>query len=103
MPETQRPRPKPRGTDEEKGRGRCGTMEEHRRLIRLDPEYRWLVAAHPSLRYGRILSRDPALSDQTLKAIAPKLVEEGFDLCTFVVTPQTAGRDRPAKLCEIVR
>ena len=41
MAERQRPRPKPRGDDEGKGRGRCGTMEEHRRLIRLDPEYRW--------------------------------------------------------------
>ena len=23
-------------------------------IIALDPEYRWLAAAHPSLRYGRI-------------------------------------------------
>ena len=72
-------------------------------IIAFDPEYRWLVAAHPSLRYGRILSRDPSLSDEALKSIAPTLVEEGFDLCTFVLTPQTAGRDRPAKLCEVVR
>jgi lipocalin len=72
-------------------------------IIAFDPEYRWLVAAHPSLRYGRILAREPSLSDEVLKAIAPKLIEEGFDLCTFVLTPQTAGRDRPAKLCEIVR
>ena len=72
-------------------------------IIAFDPQYRWLVAAHPSLRYGRILAREPSLSDEVLKAIAPKLIEEGFDLCTFVLTPQTAGRDRTAKLCEIVR
>ena len=31
-------------TDEQKRqRHRCGTMEEHRRLLRLDPEYRWRV------------------------------------------------------------
>ncbi len=41
MPDLQRPRPKPGGNDGETGRGRCGTMEEHRRLVRLDPEYRW--------------------------------------------------------------
>jgi apolipoprotein D and lipocalin family protein len=72
-------------------------------IIAFDPEYRWLATAHPSLRYGRILSREPSLSDEALKRIAATLVEEGFDLCTFVSTPQTGGRDRPAKLCEILR
>ena len=41
MPEIRRPRPAPRGNEEDRGCGRCGTMEEHRRLVRLDPEYRW--------------------------------------------------------------
>ena len=72
-------------------------------IIAFDPEYRWLASAHPSLRYGRILSREPALSDEALKRIAAALVEEGFNLCTFVSTPQTGGRDRPAKLCDILR
>jgi apolipoprotein D and lipocalin family protein len=72
-------------------------------IIAFDPEYRWLATAHPSLRYGRILSREPSLSDEVLKRIAATLVEEGFNLCTFVSTPQTGGRDRPAKLCEILR
>jgi lipocalin len=72
-------------------------------IIAFDPEYRWLAAAHPSLRYGRILSREPSLSDEALKTIAPKLIEEGFDLCTFVFTPQSGGRDRAMKLCEIVQ
>ena len=39
-------------------------------IIAFDPEYRWLAAAHPSLRYGRILSREPSLSDEVLKRIA---------------------------------
>jgi apolipoprotein D and lipocalin family protein len=72
-------------------------------IIALDPEYRWLVSAHPSLRYGRILSRERSLSDEALKRIAATLVEESFDLCTFVFTPQTGGRERPAKLCDVVR
>ena len=71
-------------------------------IIALDPGYRWLASAHPSLRYGRILAREPSLSNEALKSIAPTLVEEGFDLCAFVLTPQTGGRDRPAKLCEIL-
>jgi apolipoprotein D and lipocalin family protein len=72
-------------------------------IIAFDPEYRWLATAHPSLRYGRILSREPSLSDEALKRIAATLAEEGFNLCTFVSTPQTGGRDRPAKLCDILR
>lgn len=40
MAEVQRQR-RPRKKDDQKRRDRCGTMEWHRRLIRLDPEYRW--------------------------------------------------------------
>jgi apolipoprotein D and lipocalin family protein len=72
-------------------------------IIAFDPGYRWLASAHPSLRYGRILSREPSLSNEALKSIAATLGEEGFDLCAFVLTPQTGGRDRPAKLCEVLR
>jgi len=71
-------------------------------IVAFDPGYRWLATAHPSLRYGRILSREPALSDEALKSIAATLADEGFDLCTFVLTPQTGGRDRPSKLCEVL-
>ena len=72
-------------------------------VIALDPEYRWLAIGHPSLRYGRILSREPALSDTALKSIAGTLVAEGFDPCAFVFTPQTGGRTRAARLCDEVR
>jgi apolipoprotein D and lipocalin family protein len=72
-------------------------------IIAFDPGYRWVATAHPSLRYGRILAREPSLPDAVLKSIAATLADEGFDLCTFVVTPQTGGRDRPAKLCEVLR
>ncbi len=72
-------------------------------VIAVEPNYRWVATAHPSLRYGRILSREPALSDEALKTVAATLKQEGFDLCAFVFTPQTAGRERTAKLCEIVR
>ena len=72
-------------------------------IIALEPEYRWLATGHPSLRYGRILAREPTLSDDALKTIAATLALEGFDLCAFVLTPQTGGRERSMKLCEVVR
>lgn len=72
-------------------------------IVAFDPAYRWVASAHPSLRYGRVLSRDPFLSQQALRTIATALGDEGFDLCTFVLTPQTGGQDRSVKLCEILR
>jgi apolipoprotein D and lipocalin family protein len=72
-------------------------------IVALDPEYRWLATGHPSLRYGRILAREPSLSDTALKSIADALVAEGFDPCAFVFTPQTGGRTAAARLCDEVR
>jgi apolipoprotein D and lipocalin family protein len=72
-------------------------------IIALGPEYRWLAAGHPSLRYGRILSREPSLPDAALKSIVGALVAEGFDPCAFVFTPQTGGRAQAARLCDEIR
>ena len=72
-------------------------------IIAIGPEYRWLATGHPSLRYGRILSREPLLSDTALKSIVGALLAEGFDPCAFVFTPQTGGRTQAARLCDEVR
>jgi apolipoprotein D and lipocalin family protein len=69
-------------------------------VIALGPEYRWLTTGHPSLRYGRILSREPTLPDAALKSITTTLLSEGFDPCAFVFTPQSGGRTRAARLCD---
>lgn len=69
-------------------------------IIAHEPDYRWVTVGHPSLRYGRILSRAPALSDDALKAAAASLAGEGFDLCAFVFTPQTGGRSDAGRLCD---
>jgi apolipoprotein D and lipocalin family protein len=72
-------------------------------VIAVGPEYRWIVVGHPSLRYGRILSREPSLADSDLKAAAAALTEQQFDLCKFVTAPQTNGREQPVRLCDIVK
>ena len=40
---------------------------------------------------------------QALKTVAGILAQEGFDLCAFVLTPQTGGREQGAKLCGVRR
>jgi len=72
-------------------------------VIAVGPEYRWLVVGHPSLRYGRILSHEPSLSDSDLKSATEALTDQQFDLCKFVTTPQSTGRVQPARLCDIVK
>ncbi len=47
-------------------------------IVAFDPAYRWVASAHPSLRYGRILSRDPSLSQETLRTIATALGRRGL-------------------------
>lgn len=71
-------------------------------VIALSPDYRWLATGHPSLRFGRILSREPALPDAALQSISATLVKEGFDPCAFVFTPQAGGRSRATRLCDEV-
>lgn len=71
-------------------------------IIALGPDYQWLVTGHPSLRFGRIIAREPALNDAALHAIVAALVKEGFDPCGFVFTPQSSGRTRTARLCDAV-
>lgn len=69
-------------------------------IIAFEPSYRWVAVGHPSLRYGRILSREPALSEASLKSASAALAQEGFDLCAFVFTPQAGGRNVAGRLCD---
>ncbi|MGH8712424.1 MAG: lipocalin family protein [Casimicrobiaceae bacterium] len=72
-------------------------------LVARGPDNRWLTVGHPSLRYARILAREPALSDADLASAATAMAEAQFDLCAVVLTVQTAGRQQPARLCDLVR
>jgi len=72
-------------------------------VIAVGPDYRWVALGHPSLRYGRIIAREPALSDDSLKGAAAALGGQQFDLCKFVTTSQTRGRVQPVRVCDIVK
>ena len=72
-------------------------------VLALGPDYRWIVVGHPSLRYGRILSREPRLSDDALKSAAAALAAQQFDTCAFVTTLQTGGLERAARVCDLTR
>ena len=67
------------------------------------PDYRWIVVGHPSLQYGRILSREPALSDDALRSAAAALAAQQFDTCAFVTTLQAGGLERAARVCDLTR
>ena len=72
-------------------------------VIAAGPDYRWLVIGDSTLRYGRVLARDPALDEKTLRAVDGVLAAEGYDRCAFVLKPQAGGRGETGRLCDEVR
>jgi apolipoprotein D and lipocalin family protein len=71
-------------------------------VVAAGPEYRWLAIGDPSLRYGRVIAREPTLDPESLRAVATALANEGYDRCAFVLKPQAGGRERSARLCDEV-
>ncbi|MBI5071102.1 MAG: lipocalin family protein [Deltaproteobacteria bacterium] len=49
-------------------------------IIDLDPEYHWAVVGHPGRDYLWILSRTPALSDETWAELLERLTAQGFEV-----------------------
>jgi apolipoprotein D and lipocalin family protein len=72
-------------------------------VIAAGPGNRWLVIADPSLRYGRVIAREPMLDPESLRAVAAALANEGYDRCAFVLKPQSGGREQLTRLCDEVR
>jgi apolipoprotein D and lipocalin family protein len=69
-------------------------------VIAVGPGDQWIVIGEPSLRYGRILARQPSLSDDALRSAVAALSAEKYDLCAFVLKPQTGGRAQRSRLCD---
>jgi apolipoprotein D and lipocalin family protein len=57
-------------------------------IIDLDPEYRYVVIGHPTRKLGWILSRTPVLPPETLKGIAGRLTQNGYNFSDFKMTNQ---------------
>jgi apolipoprotein D and lipocalin family protein len=66
------------------------------------PGDRWLAIGDPSLRYGRVIARQPRLDAEALRAIDAALAAEGFDRCAFMLKPQTGGKQQATRLCDEV-
>jgi apolipoprotein D and lipocalin family protein len=58
-------------------------------IIDLDPDYRYVVIGHPTRTLGWILSRTPALSQETLQGIAMRLTQNGYNFSDFKMTRQS--------------
>ncbi|HUH94063.1 MAG TPA: lipocalin family protein [Casimicrobiaceae bacterium] len=63
----------------------------------------WLVIGDPTLRYGRVLAREPTLDEAALRAVDAALAAEKYDRCAFVMRPQSGGRNEPRRLCDEIR
>ena len=63
----------------------------------------WLLIGDPTLHYGRVLAREPALNDAALRAVNAALAAENYDRCAFVIRPQNGGRNQSGRLCDEIR
>ena len=72
-------------------------------VIAAGPRGQWLVIGDPTLRYGRVLARAPALDDVALRAVDSALAAENYDRCAFVMKPQAGGREQVRRLCDEIR
>ncbi len=58
-------------------------------IIGLDSEYRYAIVGTPSRKYGWILSRTPALSDEDQRTAFEILRSQGYNPSEFIKTEQT--------------
>ena len=72
-------------------------------VIDLEPNYHYAVVGHPTRQYGWILARQTSLSDQDLKQIAQRLVDQGYDTCAFLTSIQEGGFTTQQPLCEYLK
>lgn len=57
-------------------------------IIGLDESYQWAVVGTPSRKYGWVLSRTPALSDETMREISEILRSQNYNPDTFEISVQ---------------
>jgi apolipoprotein D and lipocalin family protein len=62
-------------------------------IIDLEPQYRYAVVGEPDRKYLWILSRTPALDEQTYAEIIGRIRSAGYDPSRLVKTPQTTIKD----------
>lgn len=69
-------------------------------IIELDENYNYAIVGHPNRKYGWILARNAALSENTMRNLVKALREHHYDPCDFMITPQTGGATTKARLCD---
>ena len=64
-------------------------------VLGLSRSYDWAVVGDPARRSGFVLSRTPTLPARDIVAIVAVLLRNGYDPCSFVLTPTTGGLTTP--------
>lgn len=57
-------------------------------VVELDPAYQWAAIGYPNRKLGWVLSRKPALKEETYAGILRRLESQGYDASLFVKVPQ---------------
>ena len=57
-------------------------------IIKLDPDYRYAIVAHPKRKYLWVLSRVPTMDEPLFSSLIKFVEEQGFDLSRLEKVPQ---------------
>lgn len=64
-------------------------------------DYSWALVGSPSRTAAWVLSRTPAVTQESWRAIRSVVEERGYNSCFLLTSPTTGGLDRIAPLCTI--
>lgn len=68
-------------------------------ILAVHPQYEWAAMAHPSRKFGWVLSRARAMDARTYRQVLGVFEHQGFNIQSFIKIPQFARRDQCAGTC----
>lgn len=69
-------------------------------ILGLGENYSFAVVGSPGRNYAWILGRTPSLSPAELSQASQILIDQGFDTCKLIFTPQNGGATERTPLCK---
>lgn len=63
-------------------------------ILAVHPQYEWAAMAHPSRKFGWVLSRGRAMEARDYREALRVFEHQGFDIRSFIKIPQFARREK---------
>ena len=61
-------------------------------IMAISPDYQWTAIAHPSRKYGWIMSRKPSMPEAEYRHVLSLFQQQGYDTSKFIKVPQSTSQ-----------